>query len=77
MELELCPGRPVLLKVPLCLNSNKCLVRSLAWNPLRVLALLYCRGFSGVFGPALEELSPSPTVVRGASLQEGTELAVS
>lgn len=62
------------MKVPLCLNSNKCLVRSLAWNPLRVLALLYCRGFSGVFGP---ELSPSPTVVRGASLQEGTELAVS
>lgn len=48
-------------------------------EPLRVLALLYCRGFSGVFGPALalEELSPSPTVVRGASLQQGTELAVS
>lgn len=42
-ELELCPGSPALLKAPLCPNSNKCLVRSLAWIPLvgvGVLALM-------------------------------------
>lgn len=63
-ELELCPGSPALLKAPLCPNSNKCLVRSLAWSPLVGVCvggggLGFGAGVSLMFGWVLQQFSPS------------------